>query len=64
MSEGTERDPAIDAGRDGGYRAVVERYRDEPNQCTIFPVDADETETVTTWVTAKEPSFVDLWVVR
>lgn len=62
MTDGTERDVADDAPYDG-YRAVVERYRDEPNQCTIFPSHSDEDDR-TTWVTARAPSFVDLRSVR
>jgi hypothetical protein len=48
----------------GGVRAVVERYRDEPNQCTIFPATVDGDERVTTWITAETPWYVDLWEHR
>lgn len=63
-SEQTEDDATRDAARSGGFRAVVERYRDEPNQCTIFPKEMDQEERVTTWISAKEPSYVDLWTQR
>lgn len=63
MSHGTERD-ATSPSSDEGYRAVVERYRDDPNQCTIFPADGDRDEQATAWVSAQEPSYVDLWSVR
>jgi hypothetical protein len=44
----------------GRVRAVVERYRDEPNQCTIFPEVIEEDERLTVWITAEEPWYVDL----
>jgi len=45
-------------------RAVVERYEDAPNQCTIYPEESDDHERMATWITAQEPAFVDLAVVR
>ena len=41
-----------------GLRAIVERYRDEPNQCTIFPEDATDEERLTRWITAEAPFYV------
>ena len=63
MTIRTERD-TVSSTPGEGYRAVVERYRDEPNRCTIFPSDSDEHERKTTWITAKDPSFVDLRSIR
>jgi|GEM_PF-689204 len=48
----------------GGVRAVVARYRDEPNQCTIFPETVEEDERLTVWITAEAPWYVDLWEHR
>ena len=48
----------------GGYRAVVERYENEPDQCTIFPADEGPERRPSTWITAKSPAFVDLWQHR
>ena len=45
-------------------RAVVERYEDAPNQCTIYPEESDDHERMATWITALEPAFVDLTIVR
>jgi hypothetical protein len=45
-------------------RAVVERYEDAPDQCTIFPTGLDDHERMATWVSAREPSFVELEAVR
>jgi len=42
------------------YRAVVERYTDTTDQCTIFPTDTAGDEQTTRWITALEPHFVDL----
>lgn len=38
---------------------IVE-FEDRPSECTIFPSDASETERLTTWMTAKEGSYVRL----
>lgn len=61
--DGTDDHPQRDDDRthrraDPEFRAVVERYDDEPDQCTIFPVDEDDRES--TWITAEAPGFVDL----
>lgn len=63
-TNGSEGDAVPDEAGASGYRAVVERYRDEPNQCTIFPAESDESERLTTWISAREPTYVDLWVHR
>jgi hypothetical protein len=39
--------------------AVVELDRG-PDRCTIYPVEAPESELVTNWITATGDSFVDL----
>lgn len=45
-------------------RAVVERYDDAPDECTIYPAGLDDHERMATWVSAREPAFVDLGAVR
>jgi hypothetical protein len=60
-----ERDGVRSEGRlSKRVRAIVERYQDEPNRCTIFPEDASEEERLTTWITAADPFYVDLWEHR
>jgi hypothetical protein len=59
-----ENDRVATVGSSAEFRAVVERYRDEPNQCTIFPADIDEEKRTTAWITAVDPAFVDLWANR
>lgn len=59
-TDGTGWRDSGDEPTDGEFRAIVERYQNAENQCTIFPADADESERTTTWITAKSPSFVDL----
>lgn len=59
-----ERDGDATASGSRGVRAIVERYKNEPNQCTIFPDTSDETECQTTWITAVGPAYVDLWEWR
>ena len=63
LSNESERDPGSESDRPGLW-AVVERYRDEPDQCTIFPADANDEERLTTWITAKSPYYVDTWQHR
>jgi hypothetical protein len=43
---------------------VVVSYDDAPDECTVFPVGVDETEIVTTWISAAEGSFVSLVTMR
>jgi hypothetical protein len=59
---------SADSGRDtdhgSAYDAVVVSYDDAPDECTVFPVGVDETEIVTTWISAAEGSFVSLVTMR
>lgn len=41
-------------------RAEIVEYHDAPNECTIFPRGVSEAERMTTWISAKEGSYVDL----
>lgn len=45
-------------------RAIVEKYDDRPDQCTIFPSDEEGVKRMSTWITAREGSFVDLQTMR
>ena len=38
------------------YRAIVNRYEGEANQCAIFPADTEQNEEATKWVFAELPS--------
>lgn len=38
--------------------------QDRPSECTIFPPDATEFERLTTWIRAKEGSFISLEDMR
>lgn len=45
--------------------ALVERYQDAPDECTIFPdVRKRPDMTTTEWISAKEGSFVSRAFVR
>ncbi|SFR51033.1 DUF7511 domain-containing protein [Halogeometricum limi] len=44
--------------------AAVVEYDDEPDECTIYPLHADEEERLTTWVSAKSDTYVDLEAMR
>ncbi|MFW5903369.1 MAG: DUF7511 domain-containing protein [Halolamina sp.] len=44
--------------------ATVETHDDGPDECTLFPCDADGVDLMTTWMTAREDSFVDLESMR
>jgi len=41
-------------------RATVVEYEDAPDECTIFPPGVSQMERMTTWISAKEGSYVDL----
>lgn len=44
--------------------AEVVEYADEPTECTIYPGDAPAELLLTTWVSAREGSFVKLGEMR
>jgi hypothetical protein len=46
------------------YRAVVEAYEDRPDQCTIFPREAAGIDRMSTWITAREGSYVSIEKMR
>jgi hypothetical protein len=46
------------------YRAEIVEYDDAPDECTIYPADAQEWELMTRWITAREGSYVDLEEMR
>lgn len=49
---------------DQQLKAVIERYDDRPNQCTIYRSDGSEVEQMSNWITADEDSFCHLETVR
>lgn len=71
MAEHLTDDPA-DEGRTRtisehdrpGLDAAVVHHDDGRAECTIYPIDADETEIVTTWITADDGAFVALDEMR
>lgn len=38
--------------------------RDQPAECTLYPVDANGLDLMSTWITAQEGSFVGLESMR
>lgn len=44
--------------------AVVVRYRDQPDRCTISPTDCSDEAKLTTWLTADAETFVRLDEMR
>ncbi|SEP21566.1 hypothetical protein SAMN04487948_12223 [Halogranum amylolyticum] len=46
------------------YRAEITEYDDSPDECTVYPADAEEWELMTRWITAREGSYVDLEEMR
>lgn len=44
-------------------QATVVEYENAPDECTLFPRDVSGMDRMTTWITAKEDSFVDLEAV-
>ncbi|WP_380674283.1 DUF7511 domain-containing protein [Salinigranum sp. GCM10025319] len=51
--------PVLDA-----YASIVVSAGDAPDECTIFPLFASDADTVMTWITAAEGSFVSLASMR
>jgi hypothetical protein len=56
------RESAVDepATETPHLRAVVERYENRPDQCTIYPENDDGIDRTTTWITAIGSAFVDV----
>lgn len=49
---------------DQPLKAVIERYDDRPNQCTIYRRDGDGVDQTAAWITAEEDAFCHLETVR
>ena len=60
----TRQDQSDRAAPTWELRAVVERYDDAPDECTIYPAGVDEHKRMATWISASEPAFVELGAVR
>lgn len=54
---------ATDAGP-VALESIIERYEDQPNECTIYRSDLPEGRRLSTWISAKEGSYVDLQLWR
>lgn len=50
--------------RPADLRAVVEEHDDGPDECTLFPPEADDESLVAEWITAEEGSYVALGEMR
>jgi hypothetical protein len=44
--------------------SIIERYDDQPNECTLYRSDVPERRRLSTWISAKEGSYVDLQLWR
>lgn len=47
-----------ETGSLSAFAAEVVTYEDDPSECTIYPEDVPDHRQRTTWITAKEGSFV------
>ncbi|RXK46612.1 DUF7511 domain-containing protein [Halorientalis pallida] len=56
--------PADDAEPSVPIAAEIVVSRGQPAECTLYPADASGIELMSTWVTAREGSFVSLDTVR
>jgi hypothetical protein len=43
---------------------TIVRYDDEPDECTLHPAEPTPREYTTTWITAKEGSYVSVMAWR
>lgn len=46
------------------YGAAIVTNGSRPTECTIYPIEASVEERLTTWITAREGSFVGLGTMR
>lgn len=56
--------PADDAADAVSLAAEIVVSRDHPAECTLYPADASGMELMTSWITAREGSFVSLERMR
>lgn len=63
---GSQQDQATEERPPGKpvLEARLVRYERQPNELTISPRDVDRSARMTTWISAREGSFVDLDSVR
>lgn len=54
----------VDVAPDPDVRAKLEECEDGPDELTMYPADIGEYDLVTTWITAREGSFVALSAMR
>ena len=65
IDDGHGSEPDEQQGDDGlGLAAEVVVSRDRPAECTLYPVDADDMELMTHWITASGDAFVSLEAMR
>ncbi|SDY36394.1 hypothetical protein SAMN04487946_11291 [Halobellus clavatus] len=57
-------DDQTDTPTDRRCVARIEEYDDAPDECTLYPADATPSELPTTWISAKEGSYVSLDEMR
>jgi hypothetical protein len=60
MSEAPRHRDRTDGDDGAGLVATVVTYDDSPDECTIYPADANDADIVTRWISAAEGSFVAL----
>lgn len=48
----------------GILKSIVEKYDEQPDQCTIYPAGIDKRERCSAWITAQEGSFIDTQTIR
>ncbi|MFB6135530.1 MAG: hypothetical protein ABEJ04_02100 [Halobacteriaceae archaeon] len=60
--DGTARVSADDEMPDWSDAIVADvvEYEGEPDECTLYPLDATDETVVTTWISAREGGFVAL----
>jgi len=64
MNESPLTDHGVAPTRGVGLVAHVEPYDGAPDECTIYPVGLDDVELVTSWISAREGSYVDVSTMR
>lgn len=63
---GSQQDQATELREPGKpvLQARLVRYERQPDELTISPRDVDQSARMTTWISAREGSFLDLESVR
>jgi hypothetical protein len=64
LPDPTDTEALTRVSSDAALAAVVVSVDDGPDECTLYPLDVNDADLVTTWLSAEGASFVALAEMR